>query len=673
MSNAEAMRWSMDRYLDHPNRNRQVVGVWSELGTHPSTMADYFVATHTFTYFLHRDHRWTEPFGVQVDDADELMKELLSPEHYPPGIPNIGCVEMSDCIPLIEELGYASVCGMFPNASMTSSIPTDPSSFTPADPPKVLEIDPNGIYLAWNGPDGDNINFGFHFNYPAMRRDPMTGQVPVAWRFNPYIIDLFPTLFAWYTQQGPGTIDLTSSLNDGGDPKTPEGRAYWIETYTHYLEASNGAIQVANFMGQFPNEHFHAMMGHVPLKAVVNGYHGVGERDSKLLLRDNEARTLYTNQIGFRGPKPSSIGHRFTGNAVIDLRQTIENDAVAGEPYFVVGRLPSECGLNGFSIAHHLTKRLQAQTDRTIYLVRVSDLAATLKAHRDRGSDYDGLAAELWQRVRQDAASDESITAFIDGLSSDDPLARRASAAGLRATDDARASDALLAVMDDEDEATRRLATAALARRGDPRAVDAVVAQFGEPGGEFIASHLHRFGDNGMIAADDVLKHAEDDATRRDAAVALAGFGTKGQPHVDTLAAALASADDRQAKLALIDALARTGDPAAVAPLIALIERPEIDDPDHSVRSAAVRALAMAGRESPETLPMLERALMLRRAADVKGLDSHPLRRAALLALERLGPDATDLADAIRPITGREGGRLRDLATRALAAVEATE
>jgi len=693
MDNVEAMRWSMDQYLDHPKLNRQLVSAWSEVGTHPSTMADYFVATYTFNYFYNRHHGFHEQFGSKLEEeaGDPLLRELLSGEHFYKGAPHFGCVEMSHLIPLIQELGYTCVCGHFPNASMTSSIPTRPDSFTPADEPRVLPIDPNGIYLAWNGPDGDNINFAFTFNYPAMRNDPLTGDVPVGWRFNPYIMDLFPTLFAWYTEQGPDTIDLVTSPNDGGDPQGAEGRAYWKKTYLNYVSNSNGAVHVANFMGQFPNDHFHDIMGDDgPFDLVINGYHGLNDYEEKWLIRDNAYDTVYVNQIGFRGPKPSRPGHFLVDNTYNHLLGVFENRIREGEPYFVMGRLPSEAGINGFTIIRYLTERLQRAVPRTIYLVRPSDLAATYRYWSQQApmaSFADRTVVELqadlldedpqvrtfaaWELVNRNVGRPVEDN-FLAALYDVDPRVRQGAIAGLRAIGANAKSHSLpekfLRVLQkDVDPIVQGMAAAALADLKDERAIPVLIDKLGTESGLQAAHALVRFGPDALPALMAALDATHRDSVRGDLAEAFAALGAQAAPAAQVLTAALERADDRLTQQALLRALSRIGPSAQIA-LPELIRLSRIDVDLVANASIALMAKFAPGNETV-VVPALIDALDRERSKSIRGMDPEFGRLAAIRALEAVGAPAKAALPRLRELQTHPKAKFSKAATQAVTAI----
>ena len=126
MDNEKAMEWSIARYMDHPKRNQSLVAYLGDIGSNAPTMNDYFVATHTFAYFL-RTPTINEP-----DPLDRLYDVITDVKYYPQGTPHIGPLEGGRAIQRLQGRGHTAVVGFVTNASVTSSIPLQPE--TPKTP-----------------------------------------------------------------------------------------------------------------------------------------------------------------------------------------------------------------------------------------------------------------------------------------------------------------------------------------------------------------------------------------------------------------------------------------------------------------------------------------------------------------------------------------------------------
>lgn len=375
MDNIEATRWSMARYLDHPKLNQRAIGFGPGLAT--PAMLDYWVATHSFVYMLRGD----------VPEEAAFIPELLNADNFPQGIPNMGPVEGVRSIDYIEASGYSSVCGEIPNASLTSSIPTQSERFVTPPKPKALPIDPNGAYIAFNGPDGDAMDFCLFFGYLGMRNDPALGKVPVGLRINPYAMDLFPSIVEWYTKINPDLVDVIPSMNDGGFPLTDPGADYWNRTYDHYIQSANGNFQVLHFLGTYPDNNFYRMTKEFPAIMAICGYQGGDEKThSNWLVRDNDARTVYVDLIGRRGEKYAEVGDASDSVNYELVRQGLTDPADRDRPLFMMVRFASESGMNAFTLVQATMDRLNADPSvkRTLYFVPPRDLAATYRAWADQ-------------------------------------------------------------------------------------------------------------------------------------------------------------------------------------------------------------------------------------------------------------------------------------------------
>jgi hypothetical protein len=375
MDSLQAFRWSIERYANHPKRNRRVVAFVGDIN--PPVMWDYWVATYTFSYWLHK----SAPNAS--DPVDGEFDALLNPRYYPPGVPNIGPIEGAHVIQRIQKLGYTPVCGILPNASVTASIPTNPKSFGVAWEPAALTLDPNGVYLSFNGPDGDALDFLPYIGFKGMKQDPNVGTIPLGWRVNPYFIDLFPTLFAYFATRDPVHIDIVGSMNDGGASLTAEGKAAWQRDYLHYIRAAGGHLRVINFFGGMYSTKKPELIG-LGAILLITGYQGEPEKFvPEWVLSD---RTLFSNQIGLRGgPKVPLPGGKQSQDTLRYLRETIKLGR-RDTPLFIMARLPSEAGAHAFSIVSWITDELRKDVPqgRKVFLVPPRDLAATWHAWQTR-------------------------------------------------------------------------------------------------------------------------------------------------------------------------------------------------------------------------------------------------------------------------------------------------
>jgi hypothetical protein len=370
----QAFHWSIDKYIKHPKRNRQCIALVGDLN--PPVMWDYHVATYTFSYWLHKPDNKSAPIDKEFD-------ALLNPDNYPPGVPTIGPVEGAHVIQRTQNLGYTAVCGPLPNASVTASIPTEPKRFGVAKEPVAWKLDPNGVYLSFNGPDGDALDFLAYIGFKGMKQDPKVGTVPLGWRVNPYFIDLFPTMFGYFATRDPEHIDMVGSMNDGGSSETPDGQAAWKRNYRNYISNVGGHLRVINFLGGMYSTKKPELLG-LGAHYLITGYQGTKEDFvPQWVLAD---RTLFSSQIGLRGgPKVPLPGGKESQDTLRYLRETIKLGR-PNTPLLIMARLPSEAGAHAFSIVSWLADELRKDVPqgRKVYLVPPRDLAATWHAWQTR-------------------------------------------------------------------------------------------------------------------------------------------------------------------------------------------------------------------------------------------------------------------------------------------------
>jgi hypothetical protein len=384
LDNTEALAWSVDRYIDHPKRNGQLLAFYSEFATNTGGMVDYFVATGTFAYFFnHRAER-----GAKMDPTDGYHVIL---DHYEQGsTTHFGSVELPHAIQLLEAQGFPPVEGGMVNASATSAFPTNPNDFIPAREPKVLEIDPNGVYVAFHGNDGDTLDWTPDVLPKNLALDPAVPEVPMGWKVQPYLIDLSPPIHAWFTQQQAKhpNIDLVASLNNGGAAHGDEAGRRWAELYANYLEAGNGSMRAMTYfgpdIGQVAPAPPHMDRLAPPIDYVQRGYQS---------FPDNSPYGIGLIEVESLPFTSFTVGSAFgTPEDLADLVVKVAAERPAGEPSFIVARLgyDVEADINvrrGLFPAKQSKRAMDALRNhpdldgRTVYFVPLRDLAATGRAY----------------------------------------------------------------------------------------------------------------------------------------------------------------------------------------------------------------------------------------------------------------------------------------------------
>ena len=588
----EGHRIAMEKYFDRPGRNTRTVG----FGT-TSVMLDYAMATRTFCSYF--DKRNFDAAGQER--IDRTLIDLL--ERYPDGIPVTGYIEITRVHHAIRDAGCQAVCGELPNASVTSSIPTDPSRFHPEKPGQVLEIDPDGVYITWYGVDIDAIDFSL-LVYKSLRNDPAGGKAPLLIKMNPYFIDWFPTYFEWLTKLHPDQLDLFYAPYGDGPPAEPTRPT----ACAHYVANSNGA---------FGSDQVNPET-HLPVFELMGGYTGeMGDYTSTWRFNKD---TVWASKLGGMrlGPKNPHPYDPDVDEIVRYVKTSILNYAEPGKPYFIVGRIPSECGIDGFSLLVEAQNRLNADPDivRSLHFVRPLDAAATFRHYQESG---------LYKQKPATFTGDP-----IAGLAHGDVSRRRAAArALLEDTPDPSRLDPLVAAFRVEsDNATRRLLALAIGRIG-PDAAKAlpvlVAALADDTAGSAAAKALSQIG---AASLDPLLTtiQGHDPAAVANAARGIEWLGKDATPAVAAIIRLLRQTDDASTQVALIKALGGIGAPADDATDVLLATL----DSDHKpVLRAAIDALGKIG--ASEAVPALDAMLASDDAFDAG---------AAASALGGMGPAA---------------------------------
>ncbi len=357
MDNARAFQWSAGRYLKDPRRNRALAGYLGDIGSNSPIMNDYFVATGTFCYFLHTETK-NDP-----DAADVHYDVIADPKHYPPGTVHVGPVEGGNAIQRLQRRGHTVVCGFLANASVTSSLPARPEAYPPARA-EARPVDPKGLYLAWEiEDDGDGFDVLSLSMYSRLRCDAAFGKIPGGVRVNPYLIDLFPSLFGWFA--GRPQTDVIASMNDGGASLTKGGQAGWVRTYRHYLDHSNGSIGIVNFFGIYRQP----FLLELEIPFIIAGY--LGEpKGPEWQVWDNRARTVHTTILG------SGSNQRGIDETLANAWSGLKDD---GRPAFFLCRSKE----SAVRVKERMEQLLASPpAGRKVYWLTPGDLAATYRAWR---------------------------------------------------------------------------------------------------------------------------------------------------------------------------------------------------------------------------------------------------------------------------------------------------
>ncbi|MGC1481655.1 MAG: HEAT repeat domain-containing protein [Chthoniobacterales bacterium] len=554
---AEGNKIAFDKYFDHPERNDRTVG----FGITPA-MLDYCMATRTFcTYFDKRRFK-----GAEREEAHDELVELL--EHYPDGVPLVGYIEITGAHHAAKDAGLQPVCGELPNASVTSSLPTDPSKFHAEKPGQALEIDPDGVYITWYGVDIDAIDFSL-LVYKSLRNDPKAGQAPLFIKMTPFFIDWFPTYFEWLSKLDPDQVDFFYSPYGDGPPSEATRNAA-----AHYVANSNGAF----------GSHNVAPETNLPVFELTGGYTGdVGDYTTKWSVSDG---TVWASKLGGMrlGPKNPHPYDPDVDVMVENIKQSILRHAEPGKPYFILGRLPTECGIDVFSMIVEAQNRLKADPEihRNLHFVRPFDAAATFAKYEESGM----------KKAKPEPFTGDAIAT----LSSEDRSERETAARHLveNEPDDSNVP-ALVAAFDNEsDETTRRLLALAIGEIGAP-AVDAIPGLASALGNDTVgpaaAWALSQIGQPALEPLVEALR-SDEPSTVVNAAHGIEWLGQDAAPAEESVREVLVASDDVDTQVALVNALGGIGGQAAVDLLVE-----SLSGQQPAVARAAMKALGRNGSE----------------------------------------------------------------------------
>lgn len=397
MSPDEAVDWSL-RYATDPKMDKRAMIFTTVTGPQNiPCMFDYIVAARVFAWY-YPCPKFSA--GGKAESIRRYREIVIGPDdenpRFPYGTPVIGDVEQGNAIQALEEIGYPSIYGLIPNASLTSSIPTRPEDFRRSDEPQPLPIDNDAAYISWGHEcDGDAIDFVVGVGFKNLLNDPASGKVPLGWRVNPVFIDLYPTLFEWYTKFHPDMVDVVSSLNDCSHPYPKFAQPAWRAMYKHYMDSSNGSIRVIN---HFNHDYRTAknllgvgenitpdmiICGHVDVQKPSNP-ELIGET---VYVRPGQNTDGHVSGLPWEAPEASETRIELE---VKDIKEYLEL-AEPGEPCFIMSRGAHTNAVVGPSDLLETMNRLQedGSIKRKLIFCKPSVFAATFRAYaKSTGKSY---------------------------------------------------------------------------------------------------------------------------------------------------------------------------------------------------------------------------------------------------------------------------------------------
>ena len=382
LTDIQAFDWSVARgHLTDSDRNNRISAF---LGGYEMIMNDYFVMTGTFAWDLEKTSKSTNPTDAEADAR--ILQQILPA--YPAGAVHAGPTESGDVIQLIQNASQLAVTGWISNCSVLSAVPTIPAHFTRPIPPEALEVDPQGIYLAWRSNDGDAWDVADYFLYEQYV-NPVAGVFPVGRTETAYILDLFPSLISWLSSVRNGELEITASLNDGGYPSTEIGKDAYYGIYKYYLGKSNGVFTSMHYLGGSNAKHAQ-VMSDFELPYVYMGYQG----DSTPTVFELLDNTVYSNQTLERD--------RSVADSVVDIRNIIVN-ADPNKPVFLMLRENNDVADVAATYSGVINDPAILATGRPIFRTLPTDLAATWRSY------YETRKEPLWSQNFEAAAPFSSM------------------------------------------------------------------------------------------------------------------------------------------------------------------------------------------------------------------------------------------------------------------------
>ncbi|MEV0849125.1 hypothetical protein AB0J21_25185 [Streptomyces sp. NPDC049954] len=370
--NVVAYHWAKDRFLGE-HTNRSFVGQHSftafggGVDDQVPVLYDYFVSHRAFV------------FSLDANDPEQaaLIPDLLNPGNFPVGTPVIGLpVDEGAGLRAMQEAGYFFTIANTPNTTVTSSFEARPAPVPAARPAKPRT---DGVYVAFYATDGDSVGFSTNYHYEWWRKAGKN-PVPIAWSFNPQLVDLYPTMLRWRSRHNAGgAYELVADFNDGGAPVPQDARTAWSDRFRAYLDEAGSALRTVNYFYLEGTEGGDQVSEAVGRDLVLRKYCGVVPGDARTgayTLRDGALLTI-------------DLQGRTQADATVENIEAAVREAVAatpeGEPCFAAvcvgdGRF-QDIPANVATVA----EALLAQPDgRHVEFVTPSVLAATWRAHHDR-------------------------------------------------------------------------------------------------------------------------------------------------------------------------------------------------------------------------------------------------------------------------------------------------
>lgn len=371
-NNIEAFDWAYKNYFSRCNKTFVAQHSYTAFGGGMSDqfpiMYDYYISSQVFVFCLN---------GNKEDELKKLQ-EFFVPENYALGTAVLGLpVDEGKGISSISERGYYFSIMYVPNLTVTSSFKYDPDSIKePALPTAVENIDKDTNYVAFFVTDGDSMGFPTSFMYEKITNSPARGEIPIGWSFNPHLIDIFPTLLSFYSENNYNTFyEYVASMNNGGSPKGDTAYEVFKDRYINYINKSKGMMRTINYFNE--DEYVNSLTKAINPYLLIKGYQGQTDGN------DTQWGTIPDTNITFTTMSGATQGNARTENIYKALKHiTTQKDK--DNPTFTLvcigdGRHSGDSALH---VKEAISQLHRDDPNSQFTFMRPSDLAATYKKHK---------------------------------------------------------------------------------------------------------------------------------------------------------------------------------------------------------------------------------------------------------------------------------------------------
>ena len=370
-NNIDSFDWAYEKYFARCDKTFVAQHTFTAFGGGMDDqfpiMYDYFISSQVFVFCL------------DGNDPAELAKlqSFLVPENYDPGTAVLGLpVDEGKGIACMQDEGYYIAIMYVPNLTVTSSFEYDQSQVKQPPKPTALQADNNTNYVAFFVTDGDSMGFPTNFMYEQMTTSPHRGEIPIGWSFNPHLIDLFPTLINFYSQNDYNSFyELVSSMNNGGSPKTEAGALTFKNRYINYMKQSQGIFQTINYFND--DDYINDLTKAINPYLLIKGYQGQTNGN------DVEWGNIKDSNITFTTISGSTQGNAKSENIYQALKKISTTKSQENPSFTIVcvgdGRWSGDPASH---VSEAIEKLKNDNPTQNYTFLRPTDLAATYKAYQ---------------------------------------------------------------------------------------------------------------------------------------------------------------------------------------------------------------------------------------------------------------------------------------------------